>query len=357
MDEWTRKTMVEYDEGYKTRVAGLYVSNHAIYGLREGPHAPGGLGKLSETYRMLRIINNLHFSNFIDIGGGDGFFASTIRRLWRIPSFTVDFSFEANLRAKEIFGINGITTDIHSLPIKSNSFDLVFSWNVLEHLSDPNKVMSEMMRIARKYVIIVTPRARTKEEQAKYFKTKRYDHHLWFFTEEELRRIVGKSSFFVMTTSILNDKIMPIFEGGDIRSYSACSGKSYSHVTINAYNLLKNISEIRSISHLKLLIWLDDKLADFLPCFSRNFVALKQVCPVERTKSKINNKEILDFLLTRNKVSKHVLRNHSYRFNEHLLNFLVCPRCKEEFELQHSNLFCSKCNKAYLIKQSIPIII
>ncbi len=40
-----------------------------------------------------------------------------------------------------------------------------------------------------------------------------------------------------------------------------------------------------------------------------------------------------------------------------LLDILVCPVCKKPVELQKDKLICNPCNKAYPIKDGIPILL
>ncbi len=46
---------------------------------------------------------------------------------------------------------------IYDLPYEDKSFDTVICLEVLEHLEDPEKALSELARVSRKHVIISTP--------------------------------------------------------------------------------------------------------------------------------------------------------------------------------------------------------
>ncbi|MES2223531.1 MAG: class I SAM-dependent methyltransferase [Patescibacteria group bacterium] len=46
---------------------------------------------------------------------------------------------------------------IYELPHKDNSFDLVFTLEVLEHLEDPEKALKELKRVTNKYIIVSVP--------------------------------------------------------------------------------------------------------------------------------------------------------------------------------------------------------
>jgi SAM-dependent methyltransferase len=47
-----------------------------------------------------------------------------------------------------IHGIDFIKADAHNLPFKDKQFETVFAFNVLEHVRDPWKVLSELRRVA-----------------------------------------------------------------------------------------------------------------------------------------------------------------------------------------------------------------
>ena len=44
-----------------------------------------------------------------------------------------------------------------SIPFKANSFELVFSSNLLHHVEDPTVVVKEMKRLSKKFVVLLEP--------------------------------------------------------------------------------------------------------------------------------------------------------------------------------------------------------
>ena len=46
---------------------------------------------------------------------------------------------------------------IYELPYKANSFDLVLCTEVLEHMDDPKKALSELVRVSKKYLLLSVP--------------------------------------------------------------------------------------------------------------------------------------------------------------------------------------------------------
>lgn len=43
--------------------------------------------------------------------------------------------------------------------------------------------------------------------------------------------------------------------------------------------------------------------------------------------------------------------------DKELLEILACPVCKGHLELKNESLFCSLCQKEYIFKEGIPILL
>jgi ubiquinone/menaquinone biosynthesis C-methylase UbiE len=114
----------------------------------------------AEKERIARIIEAIPSKahSILDIGCGSGHFVNTL-----INTFPGRFdrvigldSSEEALKHVEAEKVNGT---IAELPFEDESFDLVTSLEVLEHLSqeDFKNGISELQRVSRKYVIITVP--------------------------------------------------------------------------------------------------------------------------------------------------------------------------------------------------------
>src|SRR5208337_1668008 len=71
--------------------------------------------------------------------------------------YSCDYSHEANLRAKEIYDVDGETVDVLKLPFQDDQFDVVICSETLEHIPDIRTATLELIRVARKAVIITVP--------------------------------------------------------------------------------------------------------------------------------------------------------------------------------------------------------
>ncbi|MFC4607728.1 class I SAM-dependent methyltransferase [Streptomyces maoxianensis] len=83
----------------------------------------------------------------VDIGGGSGHFTEEFRR-----QGAQSYLFEPDLRELSARGPvteDAVLADGYLLPLADGAADVCFSSNVLEHVSDPQTFISEMVRVTR----------------------------------------------------------------------------------------------------------------------------------------------------------------------------------------------------------------
>lgn len=100
----------------------------------------------------------------LDIGSADGMFSKVIFDRAKAQKFigmdviksSVDW---ANKHWKKQKKMKFVLGDAHKLDFKSGAFDAVFAMEVLEHVVDPKKVLSEIRRILKKggYGVFLVP--------------------------------------------------------------------------------------------------------------------------------------------------------------------------------------------------------
>jgi ubiquinone/menaquinone biosynthesis C-methylase UbiE len=98
-------------------------------------------------------------SSALDVGCGNGF--STYYMREHIANiFAVDQS--NYMLTRHLLKSSGQLSqaDAARLPFADNSFDLVYCWEVLHHLSNPALTVAEMARVSRQYVLLVEPNGR-----------------------------------------------------------------------------------------------------------------------------------------------------------------------------------------------------
>lgn len=107
------------------------------------------LPKIDEILKEVIIKKN---TSLLDVGSGNGFFSYYFDKICNTTA--IDYSkkmIEMNpIKKKEVM-------DANNLKFKSSSFDIVFCNALLHHVNDMNKVVKEMIRVSKKYVIILEP--------------------------------------------------------------------------------------------------------------------------------------------------------------------------------------------------------
>jgi 2-polyprenyl-3-methyl-5-hydroxy-6-metoxy-1,4-benzoquinol methylase len=180
-------------------------------------HNDSASGFLNNLFRLSRIImlrgkksivkrhTGLKNGSLLDIGSGTGHFISVMKKAgWRVKGV------EINEKAREYsvsrFGLEVIPREqLSSLP--SLSFDCITLWHVLEHLDDPVKYASEILRLIKPggMCIIALPNCNSEDAQYynKFWAAWDVPRHLWHFTPDTFRLFSEKAGFTVSKISCL----------------------------------------------------------------------------------------------------------------------------------------------------------
>lgn len=98
---------------------------------------------------------NLKDKNVLDVGSGTGKFIRILKKefKYKFEATGVDISIHGKSFHK---GMNFIQGDAHNLPFEENTFNTVFSIDVLASVKDPKKVIKEMYRVTENdgYILI-----------------------------------------------------------------------------------------------------------------------------------------------------------------------------------------------------------
>ena len=104
---------------------------------------------------LSRYVDFSQVSSALDVGCGAGFSSHYFSQ---ITSNIIGLD-----RSKRMLSQNPLSKkrliqgDACVLPFKDNSFDFVYSWESLHHISDPLAVVNEMSRVSSRYVVIFEP--------------------------------------------------------------------------------------------------------------------------------------------------------------------------------------------------------
>ena len=110
--------------------------------------------------KLLKLLENENKNtSILDAGCGEGFIADYIYNNTKIKNITgidinkdsLDFASSINKKIKYK------KDDIYKLSFKDKQFDIVMTLEVLEHLDNPKKALKEIIRVAKKKLIISVP--------------------------------------------------------------------------------------------------------------------------------------------------------------------------------------------------------
>jgi SAM-dependent methyltransferase len=92
----------------------------------------------------------------LDVGCGEGFSTYYARR--RVPEVWGTDRSTRMLAGHPLRGERRlVAADARALPYAAATFDLVYGWEVLHHVSAPETVIAEMARVSRRFVLVVEP--------------------------------------------------------------------------------------------------------------------------------------------------------------------------------------------------------
>jgi SAM-dependent methyltransferase len=115
------------------------------------------VARFLETVR--RTVELTGAASIADVGCAEGFVAAFLRRSFPVLSCSgIDVDLEALRRGKQLNpGFDSQQADIHHLPYRSKSVDLVLCLEVLEHLREPGVALAKITRVARRYGLLSVP--------------------------------------------------------------------------------------------------------------------------------------------------------------------------------------------------------
>lgn len=127
--------------------AGEVLHRENIYG--SGPPSP------APSPEVMRLIAHYQPTSVLDVGSGIGVYVQGLLDL-KIPAQGLEVNPEYVAQAQAL-GRPVQLYDGHKLPFADGEFDTVMAIEVLEHIPEWDKVLLEMLRVARRQVLISVP--------------------------------------------------------------------------------------------------------------------------------------------------------------------------------------------------------
>jgi hypothetical protein len=158
MDSLTSRNREWLDQRFSID-EGTYLAHQPIYGFGHGTTEGTHIRRICRTLNMFRSAIPLRPASILDVGGAEGYSMSLARHVLGCDVITSDLSINACQRAREFWGLRGAALDAADLPFADNTFDMVWCSEVIEHLAHPFQTLAELLRVARRYVLITTEEA------------------------------------------------------------------------------------------------------------------------------------------------------------------------------------------------------
>lgn len=136
-----------------------------VYGNYEDKYnTKNPISKILVTNFLKTLKSNLkkiNASTIVELGAGEGELLRILRKIFPEASISgSDISEDMMKKAEKALkgkNINLSVEDIHKLSYKSKKFDLVVCAEVIEHVDDPEKALSEIKRICKGRVLLSVP--------------------------------------------------------------------------------------------------------------------------------------------------------------------------------------------------------
>lgn len=93
----------------------------------------------------------------VEVGCNEGFVSKALLENGAKRVVPVDYDQAMCDKANHMFGVDAVRGDILALPFPDQSFDVALGCEVLEHIHNPFKGLSELFRVARERVVITVP--------------------------------------------------------------------------------------------------------------------------------------------------------------------------------------------------------
>jgi len=176
--------LLAIDDEFKAKQKKAYEENVNETSLEQIAIDRGGFSypttlKLAKIRKILMSINLFPNAYVLDVGCGDGRMLNKLVALHQIKGQGVDISsnqLKENLRNNP-FGNIFYLSDAERLPFGDDTFDFIFCFDVLEHLSSPQACINEICRTLKK------------DRKALIYVISRKDKYTWHWF---LRKISGK---------------------------------------------------------------------------------------------------------------------------------------------------------------------
>ena len=322
---------------------GDFVPEQPIFGPGKGAKSTPFIKRYVRTFRVLQNLTQLDFDSCLDVGAAEGYTSALVKRLFGSTAVPADATPGAGAAARHLYGLDPVCVDAHRLPFQSESFDLVISTETVEHLTHPVEAILEMLRVAKKAVLVSTCEATpsptlawVSSKLARYEEAIPMGAHINFFRGADFQTLLGDS------TTLGNQFIK---SGLSRRGRRALRYRG------------QDIEEIKARLHTI------TSTRRYLPG-SRGVVALRVLDPsAVRAEPRLADEALMDEILSHTvDLEQGILAADAPMTTlpplagESLRNRLECPRCGEAQELDALLSSCARCSYSGSVANGVPVL-
>ena len=111
------------------------------------------------TEHLESLLNNLQFESLLEVGCGEGYLLKRLeKRLQGLDLLATDISPEIIAKAELLIPeVPKLVASAYDLPLEDKSRDIVLACEVMQHVEEPDKLLVEAKRVARKHCIFSVP--------------------------------------------------------------------------------------------------------------------------------------------------------------------------------------------------------
>jgi ubiquinone/menaquinone biosynthesis C-methylase UbiE len=165
---------------------------------------------LPRVQRVLGILRGIAPETLVDIGSGRGVFLWPLLDAFPhlpVTAIDVDPQRVADLRAVQAGGVSRLTAacmNAERLELPAASADVVTALEVLEHVADVQRAAGEIMRVARRFVVVSVPSKPDDNPQ-----------HIRLFSEQSLQALLRAAGAAKVTVDYVPNHMIAVARIGD----------------------------------------------------------------------------------------------------------------------------------------------
>jgi ubiquinone/menaquinone biosynthesis C-methylase UbiE len=137
----------------------------------------------------------------LDLGCGTGGYSKVLAEQGHsVQAFDINPEY---VKIAQELGVDAKQYDGFTIPLPDNAVDTVFMIEVLEHIENPERILPELHRVARRNVIITVPNNTQKFDAPIAWNHMLEVDHKNFFTVDSLKQLLGSKFSSVEVTQVL----------------------------------------------------------------------------------------------------------------------------------------------------------